>query len=410
MINRRHFLEHIGGLAALASTSYAFGHSIIENASKLRKQEKSAILIWLGGGPPTIDMWDLKPNTKNGGPFKPISTTGDFQICEHLPLLAQLGDSFSLIRSMSTQEADHERGAYYMHTGFKPSPTVQHPSIGSVASFELGKNRKELDIPSFFSVNTGSVGGGFLGTSHNPFVVDSNGNVNNLGNKLNLNRLDALSFVEDNFINSKRGELPRDHKKLYEKTIKLNTSPQMDALKVDAEAQQTKDAYGNTSFGRSVLMARRLIQVGVPFVEVGFGGWDLHQMTHETLKDNKLPELDKAISALIVDLKRLDMWENTAIIMMGEFGRTPRINQDAGRDHWAMSWSAFVSGGLFKNGQVIGSTSEDGTQPQGLIYQASDLMATVCSALDIDTSKDYTSKNGRPMRIANGGNAIKELV
>jgi uncharacterized protein (DUF1501 family) len=184
----------------------------------------------------------------------------------------------------------------------------------------------------------------------------------------------------------------------------------MDALKVDTEPQQTKDSYGNTSFGRSVLMARRLIQVGVPFVEVGFGGWDLHQMTHETLKDNKLPELDKAISALIVDLKRLDMWENTAIIMMGEFGRTPRINQDAGRDHWAMSWSAFVSGGLFKNGQVIGSTSEDGTQPQGLIYQASDLMATVCSALDIDTSKDYTSKNGRPMRIANGGNAIKELV
>ena len=150
MINRRHFLEHMGGLAALASTSHIFGNNIIENASKLRKEQKSAILIWLGGGPPTIDMWDLKPNSKHGGPIKPISTTGDFQICEHLPLLAQLGDSFSLIRSMSTKEADHERGAYYMHTGYKPSPTVQHPSIGSVASFELGKSRKELDIPSFF--------------------------------------------------------------------------------------------------------------------------------------------------------------------------------------------------------------------------------------------------------------------
>ena len=408
-MNRRHFLEHVGGLASLASTSLSFGQTIINNSPQLRNDRKGVILIWLGGGPPTIDMWDLKPGTKEGGPHVPINTTGDFQISEFMPELAKLGKDFSIVRSMSTREADHMRGTYYMHTGFKPNPTVVHPSLGSVISFELGRKRKDLEIPAFFSVGTGSVGGGFLGTAHNPFVVRSNGQINNLGGSVNRGRLNFLSILEKNFINSGRGELPMDHKKLYEKTVKLNTSPQMNALKTDAEPDEVKNAYGTTGFGNSALIARRLLQQGVPCVEIGFGGWDLHQMTHDTLS-TKLPELDKVVSTLILDLKRLDMWDTTAIVMMGEFGRTPRINQNAGRDHWAATWSAFVSGGLFKGGRAIGATTPDGKMVDGIAYSSENLMATTISALGIDTTTKYTSKRGRPMRVANGGKIIEELL
>ena len=218
-----------------------------------------------------------------------------------------------------------------------------------------------------------------------------------------------LSMIEDNFIRSKRGDMPNDHKKLLERTIKLSTSPQMDALKIQQEPAQVLEAYGNTGLGRGALMARRLIQQGVPFVEVGFGGWDLHNMTHETLQ-TKLPQLDKVLNSLIFDLKRLDIWENTAIIVMGEFGRTPRINQNAGRDHWAATWSSFVSGGLFKGGQAIGKTSPDGKMIDGKSYVAADLVATTLTAMGIDINRNHTAKNGRPIKIANGGSVIKELI
>jgi hypothetical protein len=409
-MERRHFLQHVGGLASVAYTSYAFGQNIIKNSSQLRKDQKAAILIWLGGGPPTIDMWDLKPGTEEGGPHKAISTAGDFQISEHMPQLAKLGKDFSIVRTMSTREGDHMRGDYYLHTGFIPSPTVIHPSLGSVVAYEIGSKVKELEIPPFFSINTGSVGGGFLGAAYNPFVLNSNGQVQNLGGNMSRGKLDMLGLIENNFINSNRGTIPLDHKNLYERTLKLNTSPQMDATKLDKESPEILAAYGNTGFGRSALMARRLIQVGVPFVEIGFGGWDLHQDTHETLT-TKLPELDMVVSTLINDLKRVNLWDNVAIVMMGEFGRTPRINQNAGRDHWAATWSAFVSGGLINGGQAIGETSENGKLVKnGKSYMAEDLIATICSALGLDMSKSHTTKSGRPMKIANGGAIIKELI
>ena len=409
-LNRRNFIGHSTGLAALSMASLTFGQQIIKNHSKLHKDQKAAILIWLGGGPPTIDMWDLKPGTNEGGPFQPISTTGDFQISEHMPLLAQRGDDFSLIRSMSTREADHGRGSYMMHTGFSPNPNMVHPSVGAVVANEIGPTNDNLEIPPFFSIDSRSFGGGFLGTAWNPFSVRSNGTIQDLGGQnLNVNRLKMLSMIEENFIRSKRGDMPKDHKKLLERTIKLSTSPQMDALKIQQEPAQVLEAYGNTGLGRGALMARRLIQQGVPFVEVGFGGWDLHNMTHETLQ-TKLPQLDKVLNSLIFDLKRLDIWENTAIIVMGEFGRTPRINQNAGRDHWAATWSSFVSGGLFKGGQAIGKTSPDGKMIDGKSYVAADLVATTLTAMGIDINRNHTAKNGRPIKIANGGSVIKELI
>jgi uncharacterized protein (DUF1501 family) len=410
MINRRHFLQHAGGLASVSAASTAFGQKIIDSREDLGKNEKGAILIWLNGGPPTIDMWDVKFGAPTGGPTRPITTTGDFQINELMPELAKQGKDFSIVRSMATREADHMRGRYYMHTGFKPNPNMKHPSMGSVISYELSQDRDYLEIPPFFSISTGSIGGGFLGSAWNPFVVSSNGQVRNLGDSVDAERMQALAAIETGFVKRSNSDMAKSHMKMLQQTFRLNTSPQMKALKPTDEPQNVIDAYGETGFGKGALMARRLLQTGVPFVELGFGGWDLHQNTHETLS-TKLPELDKVVSTLMLDLKRLDMWDNTAIVMMGEFGRTPRINQNAGRDHWARSWSAFVSGGLVQGGQAIGSTSDDGTEiTSDLIYSAEDLMMTICKSLGINTEKSYTAKNGRPMKIANNGKIIEGLV
>ncbi len=183
----------------------------------------------------------------------------------------------------------------------------------------------------------------------------------------------------------------------------------MESFKVDQEAKEIRERYGENNFGRGCLMARRLVEQGVPFVEVDFGGWDNHQNIFPTLKDTKLPTMDQAMSALIEDLEQRGMLESTAIIWMGEFSRTPRINGNAGRDHFARAWSVVLGGGGMKGGIAVGTTNEDGTRVDSDPYSAEDVMATVCHALGISLETTFTSRSGRPMKIANGGRVIKDL-
>src|SRR3954452_8999190 len=180
-MSRRHFMRHVAGSAALVAPAFALTRTLRANAKALAKNHKSAILLWLGGGAPTIDMWDMKPGAPTGGQYKPISTTGDFQICELMPSLAKQGKNLAIVRSMSTREADHNRGRYYMHTGYVPNPNVEHPGYGSVISHMLTEQSRQLnlEIPPFVAVGGGSVGPGFLGMTHAPFVVNSDGNVRN---------------------------------------------------------------------------------------------------------------------------------------------------------------------------------------------------------------------------------------
>lgn len=413
-MNRRHFLSHLLATSTTAASATYFTNSILANQSVLKKNNKSAILLWMGGGPSTIDLWDLKPGSATGGPFKPINTNVDgIQICEHLPMLSKNMDKLTIVRSMSTREADHNRGRYYMHTGYVPNPSIEHPSYGSVISHELIDSVPNLEIPPFVSVGGSSVGAGFLGMTYSPFVVDSNGNIRDLNmgidpNRLNQ-RLQMLKSIEDQFISQNRGEVGAEHLKVLNKTVKLMTSPQMEAFKVNKEKPETKERYGNTGFGRGCLMARRLVEIGVPFVEVDLGGWDNHANIFPTLQNNKLPELDRAMSALIEDLDQRGLLQTTSIIWMGEFGRTPNINGNSGRDHWARSWSVVVGGGSFKTGQIIGETSNDGKEVLTEPYTSEDLFASVLKSLDISTETNFTSKNGRPMKIANNGKIIKDL-
>jgi hypothetical protein len=411
-MTRRHFMRHLAGASALALPAFAFTRSLRANAPALAKQNKSAILIWLNGGPPTIDMWDLKPGAPTAGPLKPINTTGDFQISERLPKLAEQGKHLAIVRSMSTREADHERGRYYMHTGYVPNPSVEFPSYGSVISHELEDFVPQLEIPPFVSIGGPSEGPGFLGMAYAPFQVDANGNVRDTKMSVPwqrmVDRLKLLEAVETRFINERRGSAAEEHAKVLAKTQDLLTSDQMKAFQVRSEPEDIQERYGNTNVGRGCLMARRLVEVGVPFVEVDFGGWDLHQNCFTTL-ETKLPELDLAYSALVEDLEQRGLLSSTVVLCMGEFGRTPRINGDAGRDHFARAWSAVIGGGGIRGGRAIGKTNADGTAVDTEPYSSEDLMASVCRALGISLETTFTTPSGRPMKIANSGRVIGEL-
>ena len=255
MLSRRNFLA---AMSAVSVCNHLPAASVPE--------KKNMMIIWLAGGPPTIDMWDLKPGSKNGGPFSPISTTGDFEISEHMPRLAKLGKDFSIVRTMSTREADHARASYYLHTGYVPTPGMKHPSIGSVISREIGPQRPELDIPAYCTIGQGDFGGGYLGAEYNPFKINANGDIPNVGAPITPSRINLLKLVEENFSNSDRGQLPKDHANNVKRAIRLTTSGQLESAKVENEPQVVRDAYGATQFGQAVLMGRRLMQTGVPCV------------------------------------------------------------------------------------------------------------------------------------------------
>jgi len=411
-MSRRHFMRHLAGASALVLPAFAFTRTLRANAPALSKAHKSAILVWLSGGPPTIDMWDLKPGAPTAGPLKPIATTGDFQICEKLPKLAAQMKHLSIVRSMSTREADHERGRYYMHTGFVPNPSVEHPSYGAVIAHEMEDQVPELEIPPFVSIGGASEGPGFLGMAYAPFQVDANGQIRDAQMSVPwqrmYDRLKLLSALETRFIDERRGTAAEEHAKVLAKTQALLSSEQMKAFQVRSEPQEMLARYGDNDFGRGCLMARRLVEVGVPFVEVNSGGWDLHQRCFTSL-ETKLPELDKAFSELVEDLDQRGLLESTVVLCMGEFGRTPRINGDAGRDHFARAWSVVLGGAAIEGGRAIGKTNADGTGVETDPYSSEDLMATVCHALGISLETTYTAKNGRPMKIAGGGRVIQEL-
>ena len=417
-MQRRSFLKH----AALSIPFYNFVSQIKANDIKLKKN-KSCILIWMGGGPPTIDMWDLKSDHKNGGESKAIDTSiSGIQISELMPKIASSFKDISLVRSMQTREADHERGTYYSKTGFVPSTSVKHPAFGSVVSYELPN--KNLDLPSFISINPTSSNSGYLPVENNPFVIFPDGKILNSPSEEGLkrlpNRLEILKDVESGFINSNRGLMPLNHKEIYANAVNLMKSDQADVFNIEksnikyglqAENENIKQLYGNSYIGKSLLLSRRLVQIGVPFVEVNYGGWDLHTDVFNGLKE-RLPSFDTALSALIFDLKNNGMLENTTIVVMGEFGRTPRINQDIGRDHWANSWTTLIAGGNLKNGQVIGGTIADGTMidENSIAYTSGNIWATVAKSMDISLDITHTSKNGRPMKILNNASPIEQLI
>lgn len=412
-LNRRDWLRTAAIGIGAGSMSGWFRAFAAETATNPQRQ-KSVILLWLQGGSATIDLWDLKPGMETGGPFKEIETAAPgMKISEHLPQLAHWANEMAIVRSMTSKEGDHERATYFVRTGYIPQGALKFPALGSLLAGEL--RSETSDLPSFVSIAPGrfigNVGGGFLGPQVAPFMIGSqDGGVDGLvvpdlqrpeavSNVMHQERLALLNGLNGRFALRGTNSVVESVQSASERAARLMQPAAATAFRLSDEPEKLRDTYGRTVFGQGCLLARRLVERGVPFVEVTLDGWDTHQQNFERVK-RLSGTLDIAFAALLQDLKDRGLLESTLVICQGEFGRTPKINGQTGRDHWPDSWATVLAGGNLRGGQVIGKTSADGTTIEDRPITVPDLIATVCKSLGIDPRKQNMSNVGRPIRIA----------
>ncbi|VTT99318.1 secreted protein containing duf1501 : Uncharacterized protein OS=Singulisphaera acidiphila (strain ATCC BAA-1392 / DSM 18658 / VKM B-2454 / MOB10) GN=Sinac_2923 PE=4 SV=1: DUF1501 [Gemmataceae bacterium] len=429
--DRRHFLQHAAASTAVTLPGLNFLAKVRAAAPEMKKKQKSLIILWMAGGPPTIDLWDLKPESQNGGPHKPKPTAASgVEISEHLPLVAKQFKNLSIIRSLNSKEGDHDRGTRMMNTGRAPNPLLDFPSIGSVLAYYQSLDieaMKNADLPASISVGGPRGGAGFLGMKYAPFNVQNPGTPpENIAAPAGIDegrmarRAALFNRVEGSFstnmpIDSKTGkpmvlDAAQAHKEVYEKALNLVVSTRKDVFSLDKELDgkpidpKLKEEYGNDGFGRSALLARKLVEAGTAAVQITLGGWDLHANTHQTLATQRLPVLDKAMGTLVKDLEQRGKLKDTVIVWMGDFGRTPRINQNAGRDHWSRCWSVVLGGGNIKGGVAYGATDKDGTSVSENETSVLELFGTLYKGLGIDptpeTNASVRDNLGRPYYIA----------
>jgi uncharacterized protein (DUF1501 family) len=375
----------------------------------------ACILLWLNGGPSHIDTFDPKPSRSTGGPFKAIRTRApSMMLSEHLPRLAERANEIALVRSMSSKEGNHGRAQYYVHTGYAPNATLVHPSLGGWTSARLGD--AEAPLPSFVSIAGPSFGAGFLGVQNGPFVVQKAGvapaDVSlppGVDQPRFERRLAALGAMEERFEEATGDAKVDGRRQVYAKAVRLMATPKLDAFDVSGETDATRRAYGDTEFGRGCLVARRLVERGVKFVEVVLDGWDTHQNNFDRTR-SQMAILDPAFAALLADLAARGRLGSTLVACMGEFGRTPRINASDGRDHWPQAWSAVLAGGGIRGGVVRGATDEDGASVATAPTRVPDLLATMATLLGLDPAYTAMTPAGRPISVTDDGAPLRELM
>lgn len=415
--SRREFLR-LASLGVLAPSLSGWLAPLAARAAESKKKTKSCILLWMDGGPSHKDTFDMKPGTKDAGEFKPIATSvPGIQISEHFPNLAKLMHHGAILRGMSTGEGAHGRAKVYLHTGYKEGVGgLVYPSLGAIVSKELG--RDDFPMPNFVTVGNRSYGAGFLGPKHQPLnVTDPVRGVESLKAAVSEGqfgkRVNLLEEMEAGFYKQYNAAAAHDHRTTYQRAVRLMQSKEAQAFDLSREPEQYRSKYGTGRFADGCLLARRLVEVGVPFIEVTLGGWDTHQNNFDRVKQLS-GQVDTPMSALITDLKERGLLDSTLVIWMGEFGRTPRINtrgDKPGRDHYPKAWSTVLMGGGIKGGQVIGKTDAEGATVVDRPINVLDFMATICNILGIDHTKQNESSIGRPIRIVDkGSNPIKELI
>ncbi|HEY8090197.1 MAG TPA: DUF1501 domain-containing protein [Polyangiaceae bacterium] len=404
-------------------TSAVFGSLVARWLSPLqaaaadapKAKAQACILLWLNGGPSHIDTFDPKPGRSTGGPFKAVKARAPgMMLSEHLPRLAERGNRIAVVRSMSSKEGNHARAQYYVHTGYSPNPTVLHPSLGGWTCAKLGDSHAEL--PAFVSIGGPSFGAGFLGVQNGPFVLQKAGAPPadvKLPGAVDAARFErrraALDAMEDRFARATADPKVDGRRQVYAKAVRLMQAPRLDAFDLTAETEATKTAYGDTDFGRGCLVARRLVERGVKFVEVVLDGWDTHQNDFERTQ-KLMATLDPAFAALLDDLGSRGLAGSTLVACMGEFGRTPRINANDGRDHWPGAWSAVLAGAGIRGGMVHGATDEDGAKVAGAPTAVPDLLATMATQMGLDPGHTEMTPVGRPISVTDGGTPIKALL
>jgi hypothetical protein len=407
-ITRRALLRLTAAGVVGVSTSGWFG-TLASNAAEAAAngvKHKSCILMWMAGGPAQSHTFDLK----DGGDYKAIDTTvEDIQVSEYLPKVAQQMQHLAILRGMSTGEASHGRARYLMHTGYRQgSGGVTHPSLGSIVSCELGQS--DFPLPNFVSISANSLGAGYLGPKHEPLnMADPTRGVENLKPYVEMQDLqdkaDLLADLDRAYLDKYQAVPIEAHHKGYQRAVQLMQSEQAKAFDLDREPASVREAYGKSRFGDGCLLARRLVEVGVPFVEVSLGGWDTHGGAARPVK-NLSAQIDPPFARLVADLKERGLLDTTLVIWMGEFGRSPKN----GSNHFARAWSTVLGGAGLKTGQVIGRTDKTGGTVEEYPISTIDFMATVCKALGIDHNKQVLARNGRPFRLVDkGARPIEEL-
>jgi hypothetical protein len=431
MLTRRGWLQLAAGGLGFSLSGWL--GTLAASTARDPERKRSCVLLWMAGGPSQTDTFDLKPDHPNGGPFKEIATaTPGVRISEHLPKLAAHSDRLAIIRSMSTREGDHGRATQHLRTGNLPMGAIEFPTLGSLIAKE--RDSADADLPSYVSIaprglTPASLSAGFLGPQYAPLIVggrpteggvyggeDSGLRVENLELPRDIlpshaaERLDLLREMQADFIASRPGTGTRSHRSAYDRAVRLMREEAARSFDLRTEKAALRDRYGRGLFGQGCLLARRLVERGVPFVEVTLGGWDTHDNNFAQVKALS-QTLDAAWSTLLADLSERGLLDSTLVVWMGEFGRTPGINPRQGRDHYPSAWSVVLGGGGIKGGQAYGRTSKDGIAVEDNSVGVTDLLATICLALGIDPTKQNMSNVGRPIRIVDqGAKPIKEIL
>jgi len=390
--------------------------------------KRSCLILWMGGGPSQTDTFDMKPGHANAGAFKPIATSAsEVQICEHLPETAKWMHTMSVIRSMSTREGDHGRATEDLRTGYRPQGPIQFPVLGSLVAHECGPQAGEL--PNYVSIlsrglfRPGIPPAGFLGTDFSPLLVGRGSesaeqrlSVENLSLAKGVTadqsarRIDLLKQMEQPFLAARPGISAEAHQTAYNRGIRLMSPSAATAFDLDQETPETHTRYGTSLFSQGCLLARRLLERNVRFVEVSLDGWDTHYDNFAAVQ-RLCGTLDRPWSALLQDLKDRGLLESTLVVWMGEFGRTPVINPQVGRDHYPKAWSVVLGGGGIRGGTVVGRTSDDGLTVEDRPVTTPDLLATICLALGLDPKKQNLSNVGRPIRLVDfDARPVEEIV
>ncbi len=416
---RRGFLQ----TAALGATAFAADMTTLNLlkspvlADELKRQEKRVILLWLAGGPSQLETWDPKPGRPTGGPFRAIDTNvPGIQISELMPQLAQRMQYTAVVRSLNTKNADHGGGTSLMETGRGPEAGLNYPDLGAVLAKELG--RADSQVPDYVSLYTETEGRhkggpGFLGARYAPMFLDNGLMPENIRRQAGLSDLDHQQRSDLRNLLHARFARGRDvgslgsHNMAYQRVRGLMASEKL--FDIEQESAEMRAKYGPTQFGEQCLVARRLVEAGVPFVKVARAWWDSHGQNFETHLE-LVSELDHVMSMLLDDLKDRGLLDSTLVITLGEFGRTPNINPSLGRDHFASAWSSSLSGCGVKGGTVFGKTDEDGHKVADGEVGAPELFATIFQALGIDPQKEY-HVGARPIPLTDIGTLpIREIL
>jgi hypothetical protein len=397
----------------LGSALFAgLGLRMVHGATSTGGRARSIILLYMEGGPSQLDTFDPKPGRPTGGEFQAIATSvAGVQISEHLPQLAKRMDRIALLRTVSSVEGNHERARYLLHAGYSPQGGVRHPSLGAI----LGSERPKAKLPSYVSVGGPGQDAGFLGAAFDPFPVrDPAKPVRYLTSVVEDTRFDDRIAIwrdlEDDFAATHPGPLADGRRAVGEEAVAMMRAPDAAAFSLATEPPALRAAYGETSFGLGCLMARRLVEAGVPFVEVTLRGWDTHKDNFETVKKLSV-DLDAGMSALLDDLKSRGLLETTLVVWCGEFGRTPKINDAAGRDHYPQCFTVALAGGGVRGGQAVGRSDADGVAIAERPLSVPDVFRTAATLVGLDPDKKRIAPSGRPIQTVDAsGKIITELV